>query len=154
MKKFFCHCGNQVFFESRQCLYCKTNLGFDPGNMEMRTLTAVHGQLFEASDQQLFRFCGNEMEFGVCNWLLPKESSDSLCTACQFNRTVPNQSQPENRARWLRLEQGKKRLFFTLIQLGLPFENGWAEPERGLLLDFIEDGRTQPLFAETFVTTG
>ena len=29
MKKFFCHCGNQVFFESRQCLYCKTNLGFD-----------------------------------------------------------------------------------------------------------------------------
>ncbi|WP_036858454.1 zinc-binding metallopeptidase family protein [Porticoccus hydrocarbonoclasticus] len=154
MKKFFCHCGNQVFFESRQCLYCKTNLGFDPGNMEMRTLTAVHGQLFEASDQQLFRFCSNEMEFGVCNWLLPKESNDSLCTACQFNRTVPNQSQPENRARWLRLEQGKKRLFFTLIQLGLPFENGWAEPERGLLLDFIEDGRTQPLFAETFVTTG
>jgi hypothetical protein len=55
---------------------------------------------------------------------------------------------------WLRLEEGKKRLLYTLMQLGLPLENGWDAPDTGLLFDFIEDGRSQVAYPETFVHTG
>jgi hypothetical protein len=61
--------------------------------------------------------------------------------ACRFNRTVPTSRGPENQRRWLVLERAKKRLFYTLAQLNLPLINGWDDPQRGLLMDFIEDAR-------------
>ncbi len=142
MKRFYCDCGSQVFFDTRKCLGCNRFLGFDPQTMEMAAL----------SDQS--RLCNNGLEFGVCNWLLDEEDNHPLCRACQFNRTVPNQSLPGNRIRWHRLEEGKKRLFFTLMRLGLPLIDGWRDPKRGLLLDFIEDARSREQFPESFVSTG
>ena len=41
-----------------------------------------------------------------------------------------------------------------MLQLKLPLENGWDAPERGLLLDFIEDARSHSAFSETYVNTG
>jgi hypothetical protein len=101
-----------------------------------------------------FRYCQNAVDYAVCNWLRPANSEHSLCEACRFNRTVPNQSAPENQQRWLILERAKKRLFYTLAQLNLPLINGWDDPQRGLLMDFVEDARTSNVFPETFVTTG
>lgn len=154
MKRFQCDCGTQVFFENHHCVTCHARLGFDPENMEMIALTPADDGRYENSAGQSFRLCDNGVSYDVCNWLRPIGDSHSLCIACQFNRTIPNQSLPDNAQRWRRLEEGKKRLFFTLMRLGMPLTNGWQDPDRGLLLDFIDDARTQPVYAETFVSTG
>lgn len=154
MRKYYCQCGNQVFFESSHCVACDSQLGFEPESLSMLTLTNVDGYLLRSADQREFHRCDNGLAYDVCNWLRPATSEHTLCFACQFNRTVPNQSLPENQQRWKRLEEGKKRLFFTLLQLGLPLVDGWSDPEKGLLLDFIEDARAHKGYAETFAKTG
>ena len=145
MKRFFCRCGGEVFFENHQCLQCQTAVGFDPQRMQMAAYD---------HDPQL-TYCGNGSEFGVCNWMRPANSDNSLCVACQCNRTIPNLALDDNLKYWTALEQAKKRLFFTLMQLGLPLQNGWAQPGFGLLFDFLDDGRSKPEhFAENFITSG
>ena len=155
MKRFYCDCGSQVFFENDNCLNCNARLGFDSDSLEMRAVREVSRGLYQITSGREFRFCGNGEQFDVCNWLRPADSSHPLCTACQFNRTIPNQELPANRSRWRALEVGKKRLFFTLMQLGLPLVDGWQDPENGLLLDFVEDGRSRAdIFPESFLSTG
>jgi len=155
MKRFQCDCGTQVFFENHRCVNCEARLGFDPITMEMLSLTPTGEGQYEDSDSNRFKFCDNGVTFDVCNWLLPADDHDhNLCFACQFNRTIPNQSLPENDRRWQRLEEAKKRLFFTVMRLELPLTNGWQDPENGLLIDFIDDGRSQPSYGDSFISTG
>ena len=153
MKQFYCQCGQAVFFDSERCLSCGSRLGFDP---QARVMVSVEprGNRWQAANGQLFRLCDNTLRFDVCNWLVPEEQDHSLCLGCRYNRTVPDQENPKNKLRWQRLEEGKKRLLYTLMQLGLPLENGWDQPDSGLLFDFIEDERSNEAYAETFVTTG
>ena len=136
------------------CVNCGSALGFDPERNDMVTLADWGNGEYCDRHGRRYRYCANGEEFAVCNWLRPADGDSTLCSACQFNRTVPNQSRPENQRRWLVLERAKKRLFYTLQQLRLPLINGWADPERGLLLDFIEDSRSTDAYPETFVTTG
>ncbi len=154
MKRFRCDCGSQVFFDNDHCLSCGARLGFDPAVRELRPLAAAGDGVYTDRNGRAFRFCANGEDFGVCNWLRPAEQAHPLCFACRFNRTVPNQSLPGNDRRWRVLEEGKKRLFFTLMQLGLPLVSGWVDERLGLLFDFIEDGRSREVFAETFASTG
>lgn len=154
MKRFRCECGAQVFFDSTWCLSCGAQLGFDPNTRRLRTLHARGDGVYEDGRGRQYRRCDNGETFGVCSWLRPADATHPLCFGCQFNRTVPNQSLPGNDRRWRILEEAKKRLFFTLMQLDLPLENGWEHPRLGLLFDFIEDGRSREIFAETFATTG
>lgn len=156
MKRFYCDCGSQVFFDNQACLNCGASLGFDPASMDMVALHDRGDGLLAARDGDgEFRLCDNGVHYDVCNWLRPAGSDNALCFACQFNRTIPDLSFTENRNRWRVLEEAKKRLFFTLLRLGVPLENGWQNPRQGLLLDFLEDERTAPgVFPESFVTTG
>ncbi|WP_439101602.1 zinc-binding metallopeptidase family protein [Congregibacter sp.] len=154
MRRFACDCGSAVYFENDFCINCQSALGYDPSRADLITLADWGEGIFRDFLGNAFRYCSNGELFGVCNWLRPADSPSQFCTACQFNRTVPDQSRPENQERWLVLERGKKRLFYTLAQLKLPMLNGWADPQRGLLLDFIEDARTSEKYPETFVSTG
>lgn len=153
MKQFYCQCGQAVFFDSERCLGCGSRLGFDPQSMVVLSLQP-NGRRWKSDDGRLFRLCDNTLRYDVCNWLVPEEQEHALCKGCQFNRTVPNQAKPGNKLRWQRLEEGKKRLLYTLLQLKLPLANGWDQPETGLLFDFVEDERSNNAFAESFVTTG
>lgn len=154
MKRFHCDCGSQVFFDSDHCVACGARLGFDPETRTIRTLGRVSDGIYSAADGERFRLCENGEKYNVCNWLRPAAASHPLCFGCQFNRTVPNQALPDNDRRWRVLEEGKKRLFFTLMQLDVPLVSGWDDPRYGLLFDFIEDGRSRDMFAESFATTG
>ena len=165
MRKFFCQCGQSVFFDSNQCVNCGALLGFDPETMTMLSLRETeHGLLVGDQQPQLdfgsrqYRFCSNH-DHGVCNWLKPADSGcdseSGLCFGCQFNRTIPDLSRAENIRRWGQFEIARKRLFYTLLSLGLPLVNGFDDPENGLLLDFIEDQRSAPdHYPQTFVSTG
>lgn len=154
MKRFFCDCGAPVYFENIQCLNCGSALGYDPAREDMVTLADWGDGVYHDIHGNAYRYCANGEDFGVCNWLRPVDSSNRLCVACQLNRTIPNQSRPENQQRWLALERAKKRLYYTLAQLHLPIISGWTDPERGLLMDFIEDSRSSEHSPETFVSTG
>jgi len=154
MRRFHCDCGSPVYFENDRCINCNSALGYDPERSDMVTLADWGGGAYRDQLGNRFRYCANGEEFGVCNWLRPARGEQRLCRACQFNRTVPNQSRRENQRRWLVLERAKKRLFYTLQQLNLPLINGWADPQRGLLLDFVEDSRSSSEYPESFVSTG
>ncbi|WP_439107146.1 zinc-binding metallopeptidase family protein [Congregibacter sp.] len=154
MRRFVCDCGSPVYFENDFCINCRSALGYDPLRADLITLADWGGGVFRDLQGNAFRYCSNGEDFGVCNWLRPADSPSQFCKACQFNRTIPDQTRAENKERWLVLERGKKRLFYTLAQLNLPLLSGWADPQRGLLLDFIEDARTSDKYPETFVSTG
>jgi hypothetical protein len=52
---------------------------------------------------------------------------------------IPNLGEPAHRVAWYRLEAAKRRLLFTLIELGLPVRNRIDDPECGLTFDFLAD---------------
>ena len=114
MKRLECSCGSQVFFESRDCVHCGMELGFDPVDLEMHSLSVAADGVLETAEGRRYRLCANGREWDVCNWLCAEEDSHPLCWGCQFNRTVPDLSLPGNIQRWWVLEQGKKRLLYTL----------------------------------------
>lgn len=154
MRQFACDCGAAVYFENDFCINCGSALGYDPRRNDMVTLADWGNGVYHDLLGNGYRYCGNGEEFGVCNWLRPSDDASHFCVACQFNRTIPDQSRSENQQRWQVLERAKKRLFYTLGQLNLPLINGWQDPQRGLLLDFIEDARSSDEYPETFVSTG
>ncbi|TXS89225.1 hypothetical protein FV139_19990 [Parahaliea maris] len=153
MQRFTCRCGQPVFFDNAQCTACGARLGFDSEALVMRALQPDDGQ-WVSEDGATWLLCDNAIQHGVCNWLLHADQESPLCRACQFNRTVPNLEQPANSERWARLEQAKKRLFYTLLQLGLPLATLAESPQRGLAFDFVEDQRSGQGFCESFAHTG
>jgi hypothetical protein len=82
----------------------------------------------------------------VCNWAFPEANDAEYCLACQLNRYIPNLSVPGAQAAWHRLEMAKRRVVYTLVQLGLPIEPKQGDPpadgpdERpGLAFDFLQE---------------
>lgn len=154
MRRFWCDCGHPLFFESVRCTHCGEDVGFDPVSADMITLKGGNriASLFSTGGD--YHYCRNGLDHQVCNWLVRSEDAGSLCMGCSFNRTIPNLSYPENIKRWQRFEQAKKRLFYSLMSLKLPLVNGWQDPQNGLLFDFMEDKRSNPVLLESFVSTG
>jgi hypothetical protein len=140
MKLFKCQaCGQLVYFENRVCQRCARPLGYLPGETTMSALEAENGAWRAlAAPGKLYRFCANA-NHDVCNWLIPVDQSEPFCLACRHNRTIPDLTDGENIARWLRLEVAKHRLFYTLLRFGLPLANRTDDPEHGLAFDFIAE---------------
>jgi hypothetical protein len=133
MRTFKCQCGSRVFFDNFQCLACSRQLGFDPEQGSMLTLTA------KSLARSRLRKCQNYAS-GVCNWLVDVHSATELCRSCALNREVDMEvSDPVGRQRLQALEQAKRRLLFTLNELGLPVVSKKQDAERGLAFDFKSD---------------
>ncbi len=143
MKIFACqHCRQPLYFENTSCLSCARRLGYVP---EIAQISALEPDgdawraLAEPADRM--RFCANA-EFDACNWLLPADSGDTLCLACRHNRTVPDLSDAQNRARWQRLERAKHHLFYSLLRFRLPLRTRSEAPRDGLAFDILaEEGQ-------------
>ena len=128
MKSFSCSaCGHKVYFENFACVRCGHALGFDT---ELQSMVAIDpesgedGTLYRrlSSTSASVRYCANAY-FGVCNWLTPADHGP-LCRACNLNRTIPNLSEHGSLEAWKDLERAKKRLVYSLLRFGLPFEAG------------------------------
>ncbi|MEM7097323.1 MAG: putative zinc-binding metallopeptidase [Pseudomonadota bacterium] len=152
MRKFNCQCGQSLFFDSGQCVHCGAAVRFDPAKLDMVQVTTSADQLM-ASNGEVFYACQNQIEHNNCNWLRPGAAGPGLCFACCFNRTIPNLSVAHNKDRWDKLESGKRRLLYTLLALNLQIRPGTDDPN-GLVFDFVEDGRTNPDFADQLHNTG
>lgn len=154
MRRYFCSCGNPIFFDSTHCVACGLNLGFDPQRLRMRTIRRISSDLWQDQDGDNYRTCRNGWEFDVCNWLIPQYDEHERCLSCRLNRAIPNLDKPDNKRRWRALEEAKRRLVFSLLSLQLPVISQWDDPRDGLLFDFLEDNPLPGEVAEGFVTTG
>ncbi|RMF41391.1 MAG: hypothetical protein D6753_09700 [Planctomycetota bacterium] len=153
MKRFYCCCNQELFFESDRCETCGRQVGFDPQNLEMVVWHSADQPVQSATGRPL-RSCANRFPYDACNWLVDAGSDRELCVACYCNRTIPNLQKKVNQKRWRALERAKRRLVYSLFRLGLELVSKWEDPEGGLWFDFLEDKRSDEEVDEGFVTTG
>ncbi len=149
MKLFTCSACQQVlFFENVTCTCCGHALAYLPDLALVSALEQTEGAwiaLAPAARRAGYRLCLNYTENGACNWAIPAGSSDKLCRSCAFNDVIPNLADPHALEAWQRIERAKRRLLYTLIELGLPVEPR-SLSERGLAFAFKGDedgGRTK-----------
>jgi hypothetical protein len=161
MKLFTCQsCDQVVFFESVQCTRCGHILAYLP---EKGIVSAVETEgtaksgataasadrwraLTEDAPEDRFRLCRNYTEHGVCNWVVRAEDGSEYCRACQLNHVIPNLADATAKESWRRIEIAKRRLLYSLFQLGLPVESKTENPKAGLAFDFLKAGAETPVF--------
>jgi hypothetical protein len=151
MRLFKCDCGHPVFFENSVCLSCGAATGFDPASRTMVSLEpAGEGTLKRkgtgetAEAEADFKTCGNLNACG-CNWLRTADSPNLLCDACLTTRTIPALTTLQSQLRWQRVEAAKRRLLFTLLDLGLWGPNSPIKPVFPLQFDLLEPDAGLPV---------
>lgn len=147
MKAFSCpSCSQVVYFENTVCEQCHHALGYLPALNTMTSVCAEGAAWRAASDpDRLYRFCAN-WEREACNWLVPVDDGEGshMCEACQHNRAIPDLTDPHRLLLWKRIEEAKRRLFYSLLKLRLPrptIAGGAPEP---LVFDFLADSTDAP----------
>ena len=142
MEVFACQaCGQVLYFENVLCERCGHALGYLPDQATISALEpADENWAALAAQGAPYRYCKN-YNSGVCNWMLPVASGESLCAACRHNRTIPDLTVPNNLELWRKLEAAKHRLFYSLLKLGLPLQNQTDNPERGLAFEFLSEAQ-------------
>ncbi len=149
MKLFDCQiCGQTLSFENARCEGCGHRLGFVPEELDLHAVVEAEarpaGTWHVAGDPtRVFAFCTNARH-EACNWLLAPGEGGGFCRACRHNNTIPDLSRPGNLDLWRLMEAAKHRLFYTLIELGLPIVSRDADPVRGLVFEFKQDPATGP----------
>ena len=150
------NCKRLNHFEVRVCPACAFTLGYDP---------ASDGFLFLGDGATIWRdgdgephdavVCANNNAYGVCNWLVSTAENTPYCRACRHNRTIPDLTVPTVPERWGKIEAAKRRLFHTLIKLGLPLETKLEEVDKiqGLAFDFLYDPAAEEQ-GQAQITTG
>ena len=154
-----CQCGCPVFFRNSACLACGTPLGYAteltslvpllPGAVEGTWLVWPVESPPAAAPQSYWR-CANLLTPAACNWLIPVPAPSEhepaapvqlLCQACRLNRIIPDlndAAHPDNGVLWGRIELAKRRLFSSLLALGLPVQSLMLEDTvRGLAFDLL-----------------
>jgi hypothetical protein len=106
-------CGASLFFENDTCLACGRNVGFRSDNLVMCTSDSAASVGLQP--------CRNWTEYAACNWFASaRADGGSYCVACSLNEVVPDLADPQRRALWTDTERAKRRLIFTLLEIGLP----------------------------------
>lgn len=139
MRRLACRCGQTVFFENHSCANCGRNLAFDPASLTMAS---------ESEPGAGLPYCSNRGGDSRCNWLSDTGEADGACISCRSSEIIPALSKPENRDRWRKLEQAKRRLIHDLLSLRLPVDAS------RLRFVFKEDQRTNPDVHEENVNIG
>jgi len=148
MKIFTCSaCKHLLFFENSQCTHCGHALAYLPDAGVLSAMEqALDGPantyvaLDAAAKGARYRLCKNYTEYAVCNWAVFEESQD-YCLACRLNDTIPDLSDPAALASWHGLEIAKRRLVYTLLELGLPIGSNQDDQHLRLAFAFKSDGQ-------------
>ena len=100
----------------------------------------VYIALDPAAQGVRYRLCQNYTTYAVCNWAIPENDPHDFCLACRLNEIIPDLSDPTALASWQGLETAKRRLVYTLLELGLPVEPRQEQQQLGLAFAFKSDG--------------
>lgn len=141
MRCFECDCGARTFFDNVACLKCGRELGFVPDLLALAALepTPDGTHRVARSGGAAYRKCDNYAVHNVCNWMVPASSESKLCRACELNRIIPDLSKRENQVKWGRIEAAKRRLIYTIDDLGLPLTSKSGDPVGGIAFDIKAD---------------
>lgn len=158
MKTFHCsHCQNLVFFENVKCLNCEHSLAYLPDRNRIAALEqdkeGMWRQPNDSNGNHAYKLCANYLEHNVCNWAIPIEEPESLCSSCRLTRVIPDLNQQGNQASWYRVETAKRRLIYTLLSLKLPLAGKSEQTPDGLEFQFLND-TTKPNGDRARVMTG
>jgi hypothetical protein len=149
MKVFHCdHCDALVFFENVQCVSCGHALAFLP---DVATVSALEPMAevpwfsravkdAETPNGLRYRLCRNYTEHNVCNWAVDESDPNDLCRSCRLTTVIPDLTDPAQKLNWTKLETAKRRLVYTLMQLGLPLNTKQEDPAGGLSFEFKAPG--------------
>jgi hypothetical protein len=162
MQIFSCdQCGHPVFFENVLCLHCGSTLAFVPERMAMAAIELATADSMDeqppqdvdalASSQEplwrprvlkahedpmtRYRLCQNQSLHQACNFTVAVDDAHWLCISCRQTQILPDLSVDANRPRWLRIENAKRRLLYTLLRLGLADARGSQGPSYQFLAD-------------------
>ena len=144
MRTYTCLCGDVLFYDNSLCLGCGHEVGFCPGCRNVVTLLRGESGHYLCGNSQCgmtLDKCFNYSQYKVCNRCLLGATPDEakLCDCCRFNQTVPDLTVSGNAQKWYRLEAAKRRLFYDLSQLGLPYGTAVDGIEPALAFDFKGD---------------
>ena len=143
MRIFSCsRCHQVVFFENVRCTRCGAELAYLPEYAVVSTMEPEpDGGALVATARvakgDRYRLCQNSIEHGVCNWAVSLKDDDLYCRGCRLNDVIPNLSHAGALVAWGRIEHAKKRLLYTLFELGLKVESQ-RERKGGLVFSFKE----------------
>jgi hypothetical protein len=138
-----------VFFENVRCTRCKSVLAYLPdlGIVSAMEADGTDGSLVATApgaNQQRYRLCKNSDDYGVCNWAVPIANDELYCLGCRLNDVIPDLSHPGAQVAWGRIEHAKKRMLYTLYELGLPVDSQ-REKKGGLVFSFKENEPQSPV---------
>lgn len=143
MKTFRCtHCHQPIYFENVRCENCGSALGFIPNERAMASFEVRDDgpwRVLGRDDGYVYRACRNYRVENVCNWMVRPDDPEELCDCCRLTEIIPALHKPENKQRWYRLEQAKRRLIYSLQGFHLPLVTRAQDPQRGLAFQFLED---------------
>jgi hypothetical protein len=71
--------------------------------------------------------------------MVPAHDPNPFCVSCRLNAVIPNLDFYGNRERWWRLEQAKRRIIYTILELRLPLEGVAKEGRPPLRFRFLGD---------------
>jgi hypothetical protein len=144
VKLFTCPgCKQTLHFENWSCVGCGRSLAYLPDRgvltamepaPEAPDLLVAMGRKTDAR----YRPCGNQIDHTACNWAVPEGDPERFCRSCRLNEVIPNLSEPGATEAWLKLETAKRRMLYTLLELGLPVETRAERPD-GLAFAFKQD---------------
>ena len=156
MRLFKCQCGASIFFDNTSCLGCKRMLGYLPDRKTMSSFEPGEREgeyRAFASPGARYKQCRNYAVQNVCNWMVGIEEASPFCIACRLNDTIPSLDDPNHRASWANIEASKRRLVYSLLELGLPVQNKQENP-KGLAFAFLASGPATPDGTRQEVLTG
>jgi hypothetical protein len=144
MRPYRCICQRTIFFDNSQCVACGHELGFCPACRELVGLVPEGEGQWRCGNSACgaaLAKCLNYSEHNVCNRcvLLETAGDEALCDCCRFNDTVPDLTVEGNWEKWRRLEAAKRRLFYDLDELGLPYGKASDNIDPPLTFDFKAD---------------
>jgi hypothetical protein len=129
VKLFRCSaCDQIVHFENSACTRCGHALAYLPERGVVAALDAADG----------YWPCGNQLDHAACNWAVREADGNRFCRACRLNDVIPNLSDSGAKQAWMKLEENKRRMLYTVLELGLPVESR-AERPGGLAFAFKQD---------------
>lgn len=142
MKTFRCtQCDHPVYFENTFCAACGAALGYLPALATMAAFEpAPEGawKILGAGGEQTWRPCANYSKENICNWMVPADDPEALCSCCRQTEVIPSLEKSDNRLYWVRLEAAKRRLYYSLDALGLDRPGLEEDAGRGLRFRFLE----------------
>jgi hypothetical protein len=140
MRQYRCeNCGRPLYFSNDSCGACGARVGFIPQDRQLASFEVLpdgrHRRF--ADDARQYRPCANYASACRCNWMVPVHDPNPLCTSCRLTVTIPDQSLPENRIAWAKLESAKRTWLYTILGLRLPVKSRLEDSAHGLAFRFL-----------------